>query len=266
MPSPPVGPYRSRTCPAWSCGGRPPITLTTTGGLPQRAYRLQRRPIFLGVARTAGREDRGAAGPSDFGQRIRQLSSGGTLRTPPDGFMTGLPNASTSPDLRRRRLDRARRRLAETITAAVGSCDSLLALIGNEWLKVTDTGGGRRIDDPTDFVRLEIEAALSRDVRVIPVLVEGARMSRVEELPPSLAKLARRQAIELSPSRFKSDLHRLLEVLDGMAVDSASIDTSPNGRDGPSDRASPRDRVSNPRRRRVVVTAVASRRFQYRVP
>ncbi|MCA1708882.1 MAG: toll/interleukin-1 receptor domain-containing protein [Actinobacteria bacterium] len=146
---------------------------------------------------------------------------------------------------------------AETITTAVGSCEGLLALIGNEWLTVTDTSGDRRIDDPTDFVRLEIEAALSRDVRVIPVLVEGARMPRVEELPPSLAKLARRQAMELSPSRFKSDLHRLLEVLDCMVVDSGGTGPSPKARADPSDPVSPGHRVSNPMRRRAVVTAVA---------
>ena len=63
-------------------------------------------------------------------------------------------------------------------------------------------------------MRLEIEAALTRNVRVIPILVEGARMPRADELPPSLAKLVRRQALELSPSRFEFDTGRLLKVLD----------------------------------------------------
>jgi hypothetical protein len=85
------------------------------------------------------------------------------------------------------------------ITAAVGSCDVLLALIGNDWLTITDEDGRRRLDDPADFVRLEIEAALARNVRVIPILVEGARMPRAVELPASLAGLVRRQALELSP-------------------------------------------------------------------
>ena len=74
--------------------------------------------------------------------------------------------------------------------------------------------GRRRLDDPDDFVRLEIEAALTRNVRVIPILVDGARMPRPDQLPPSLAKLARRQALELSPSRFEFDTSRLLQVLD----------------------------------------------------
>ena len=102
----------------------------------------------------------------------------------------------------------------EVITRAVGSCDVLLALIGDEWPTMTDDHGRRRLDNPDDFVRLEIEAALSRRVLVIPVLVDGARMPRADELPPSLAALVRRQALELSPARFDFDTSRLLRVLD----------------------------------------------------
>ena len=102
----------------------------------------------------------------------------------------------------------------DVITTAVGSCDVLLALIGDRWLTTTDSDGQRRLDDPHDFVRLEIEAALARNVRIIPILVEGALMPRANELPASLAKLARRQALELSPNRFDVDTRRLLRVLD----------------------------------------------------
>jgi TIR domain-containing protein len=102
----------------------------------------------------------------------------------------------------------------EVITTAVGSCDVLLALIGDEWLTITDEDGRRRLDSPEDFVRLEIETALTRNVLVIPILVEGARMPRADELPASLAKLVRRQALELSPSRFDFDTSQLLRVLD----------------------------------------------------
>jgi hypothetical protein len=102
----------------------------------------------------------------------------------------------------------------EVITRAVGACDVLLALIGEDWLTITDAQGRRRLDDPHDFVRLEIEAALARNVLVIPILVGGARMPSVEELPDSLARLAHRQALELSPARFDFDTGRLLKVLD----------------------------------------------------
>jgi hypothetical protein len=63
---------------------------------------------------------------------------------------------------------------AEEISRAVATCKVLLAIIGPNWLTVTDERGRRRLDDPDDIVRLEIEAALARDVRVIPILFEGA--------------------------------------------------------------------------------------------
>ena len=108
----------------------------------------------------------------------------------------------------------------EDIMAAVGSCVVLLAVIGVGWLTATGEDGRRRLDDPGDFVRLEIEAALARDVRVIPVLVNGAPMPRAADLPASLGGLARRQALELDPGSF--DTSRLLGMLD-----SALAGTSP---------------------------------------
>ena len=113
----------------------------------------------------------------------------------------------------------------QVITRAVGSCDVLLALIGEQWLTMTDEHGRRRLDDPDDFVRLEIEAALTRNVRVIPILIDGAEMPRADELPPSLASLRRRQALELSPSRFEYDTGRLLKVLDSAL---AEVRTAPD--------------------------------------
>jgi beta-lactam-binding protein with PASTA domain len=101
----------------------------------------------------------------------------------------------------------------EAINRAVGSCDVLLVLIGDRWLTIGDDKGRRRLDDPGDLVRLEIEAALARDVRVIPILVGRAPMPLAEDLPASMAGLARRQALELSPTRFKSDFEKLLRAL-----------------------------------------------------
>ena len=102
----------------------------------------------------------------------------------------------------------------QVITSAVASCEVLLALIGDQWLTSADTNGRRYLDDPEDFVRLEIEAALTRGVRVIPVLVEGARMPQASELPPNLAPLARRQAVELDPSPLDEGIERLIVALD----------------------------------------------------
>jgi hypothetical protein len=108
----------------------------------------------------------------------------------------------------------------EVIEHAVGSCEVLIVLIGHEWLRIKDGAGHRRLDDPEDFVRLEVATALQRKIRVIPVLVQGAPMPRPEELPPDLAKLARRNAIELSDGRWAYDVDRLIhtigEVLKGL--------------------------------------------------
>jgi hypothetical protein len=110
----------------------------------------------------------------------------------------------------------------EVITTAVASCDVLLALIGKQWLTITDEHGTARLENPDDFLRLEIEAALTRDVRVIPILVAGARMPRPDQLPPSLAKLVRRHALELSPCHFEFDTSRLLSVIISCLADAAT--------------------------------------------
>src|SRR5687767_4485570 len=65
----------------------------------------------------------------------------------------------------------------------VSTCAALLAIIGPDWIKVQDATGRRRIDDPADFVRLEIATALARDIIVIPVRVEGAPMPEAKQLP-----------------------------------------------------------------------------------
>ena len=95
---------------------------------------------------------------------------------------------------------------SHVIETSVGSADVLLAVIGPLWLSVSDAGGARRIDAPSDMVRQEIAAGFQRRMRVIPVLVRGARMPRPEELPEGIKELARRQAVELTDSRWDSDL------------------------------------------------------------
>jgi hypothetical protein len=102
----------------------------------------------------------------------------------------------------------------EQIDEAVTECDALLSLIGAQWLDMRDAEGRRRLDDPHDFARLEVESALARDVKVIPVLLQDAKMPEPEDLPASMAPLARRHAIELSDERWDYDVGRLVQVLD----------------------------------------------------
>ena len=102
---------------------------------------------------------------------------------------------------------------AARIEGFVADCDSLVAIVGREWLR-PDGAGTRRIDDPSDYVRLEIHAALTRDTQVIPVLVTGASMPTAEELPPQITAFSGRQAIEVSESRFGYDCGRLIEAIE----------------------------------------------------
>ncbi|MDQ2962406.1 MAG: choice-of-anchor D domain-containing protein [Pseudomonadota bacterium] len=101
----------------------------------------------------------------------------------------------------------------DAIERAVGSCEALIVIIGNEWLAV-DSAGHRRLDDPADFVRLETATALARGIRVVPVLVEGAVMPRADQLPPDLAPLTRRQAVELSHKQWDATTAELIRTLE----------------------------------------------------
>jgi TIR domain len=99
------------------------------------------------------------------------------------------------------------------LTDRVGACDALVAVIGRNWISNPDAEGRRRIDDADDYVRIEIEAALERNVRVIPVLVDGAAMPKASDLPESLKGLARRQGTEISHARFEADVEKLTLAL-----------------------------------------------------
>lgn len=119
------------------------------------------------------------------------------------------------------------------IRSEIEICDLLLVLIGDNWLDTPDPGAGRRIDASDDFVRLEIESALaSPQVRVLPVLVEGAAMPRAVDLPPSIRSLARLNAVELDDRRWTGDIGRLtatIEELTGATVTRSGSTAAPTG-------------------------------------
>jgi len=96
----------------------------------------------------------------------------------------------------------------------VSQCQVLLAVIGAEWLTVSDQDGRSRLEDPADFVRIEIESALKRDVPVIPLLVSGAKMPAAEDLPDSLRDFAFRNGTQIRPAPdFNVDMARLIKNL-----------------------------------------------------
>ncbi len=108
----------------------------------------------------------------------------------------------------------------EVVQEAVGACDCLIAVIGTEWLTASDSteSSRRRLDDPGDLVRVEIATALEREISVLPVLVQGAQMPRGNDLPDGLKPRASRNALEVSDTRFRSDVDRLIETLEAPAV------------------------------------------------
>lgn len=92
-------------------------------------------------------------------------------------------------------------------------CQLLLAVIGRDWLQA-GANGSRRIDDPADWVRIEVSTALARKIPVIPVLVGGVTLPRAKDLPEPLKELSRRQSIEVRNASFRSDTDRLLDAIE----------------------------------------------------
>jgi uncharacterized membrane protein YeaQ/YmgE (transglycosylase-associated protein family) len=102
----------------------------------------------------------------------------------------------------------------EYLDEKVSECNVLLAIIGDRWLEASDSMGRSRLEDPNDFVRIEIESALARGIPVIPLLVRGAFMPSEEKLPASLRKLVYRNGIQIRPDPdFHRDMERLISAL-----------------------------------------------------
>ena len=101
----------------------------------------------------------------------------------------------------------------DAIDQTLDECLVVVVMIGPRWLATPSADGSRRIDNVGDFHRLEIERALVRDLRIVPVLVGGASMPQQSELPISIRPLARRNAFELTDRRFGLDAAKLVEVL-----------------------------------------------------
>lgn len=97
----------------------------------------------------------------------------------------------------------------EALDKALSICDVLIVLIGPMWLNIQDESGARRLDDPKDFVRLEITSAINHKKKIIPVLFDGVTMPGQAELPSDIRLLARRQAVRIG-ERAADDIQRLL--------------------------------------------------------
>lgn len=123
----------------------------------------------------------------------------------------------------------------EYIRSEIEACDVVLVLIGDNWLDPRPGTATRRLDEANDFVRLEVESALrTPGLRVIPVLVEGAKMPEPSELPESIRRLARLNAFDLDDRRWEGDLERLTQALRGpLDASSAGAQHQPTTRSAP---------------------------------
>jgi len=96
---------------------------------------------------------------------------------------------------------------------ALASCVALIAMIGPRWSNITDDAGHRRLENPADWVRIEIRRALERDIRVIPVLI-SATMPQETDVPGDLKSLLQRQALDLSDRHWRQDVELLAQALE----------------------------------------------------
>jgi hypothetical protein len=114
---------------------------------------------------------------------------------------------------------------ANAIQERVAASDAMIVVIGPEWLNSSDSKGQRRLDDPKDFVRLEIEAALKRDIRVIPVLLDAAEMPQAEALPASIRPLTERQAVRFHHASFSREVGYLNSALAKVVASTKQLDS-----------------------------------------
>lgn len=115
------------------------------------------------------------------------------------------------------------------IEERIAACRVMLVLIGNHWIDARDQSGARRLDDPLDFVRLEVSKALaSPSVLVVPVLLESVSMPTARQLPEDLQALSRRHAISLRDETWDSDVARLVALINEADPSEASSSPAPD--------------------------------------
>src|SRR5262245_7900283 len=128
----------------------------------------------------------------------------------------------------------------KVLNEEVAKCGALLAVIGPNWLDVRDDDGNRRLDNTNDFVRIEIAAALQRDIPVIPILLDGARMPRASQLPDDLRELASRNGLDVRHASFHTDMEKLIHGLKGPNV-------APTPQPEAGQQAAPKEKPQSPR-------------------
>ena len=143
---------------------------------------------------------------------------------------------------------------SKVLVEEVAKCDVLLAVIGPGWLDAHDEKGHRRLDNPDDFVRIEIGTALKRGIPVIPILLEGTPVPKADQLPDDLKELALRNGLNVRHASFSDDMERLIRGLKGAKSQQELVSTLPSlvDRDAPSRTVKAWTFLSNDKNRAVL--------------
>jgi hypothetical protein len=112
----------------------------------------------------------------------------------------------------------------KVLSEEVAKCDVLVAVIGPNWLNAHDEDGNRRLDNPRDFVRIEIGAALQRNIPVIPILLDGAKVPKANQLPKELEELSLRNGLDVRHVSFHNDIDKLVRSLKGQLAETDSAE------------------------------------------
>lgn len=136
----------------------------------------------------------------------------------------------------------------ERLQETLNTTDVALVVIGPRWVDCRNSDGHRRLDDPADWVRLELETTLGRGIPVVPVLVGGVLMPLPRDLPDSLSDFSRRQAFPLSDLRWRDEID---ELAAGLAKLAPALDRAYRARGGQTRRSSPHDAIHDTAQRVV---------------
>jgi hypothetical protein len=105
----------------------------------------------------------------------------------------------------------------ERIRGALRECETMIAVIGPHWLDARGADGLRRIDNPNDWVRVELRTAFQRRIPVVPVLLDGTALPDREHLPADIGLLSRSHYWQIRSQTVRADIRGLIEKLDRSA-------------------------------------------------
>ena len=140
----------------------------------------------------------------------RRIDSAGYAGRIADYFATNQPDVTVFMDINS---IAPGANFPETIKNSLALSNVMLALIGPQWLQASTEAGLRRLDDPGDFVRLELKHAIEDQLTLVPILLDNTSMPAASDLPQELRPLTQYNAFRLRHEAFRRDAEALAELL-----------------------------------------------------